>query len=52
MRYNRCQWKGAGAVERARLENEYTLAGIEGSNPSLSAVEQVTPSHLFFVSQS
>ena len=32
-------WRGAGVVERARLESECTvLSRTEGSNPSLSAI--------------
>ena len=30
--------RGAGVVERGGLENRCTLAGTEGSNPSLSAI--------------
>ena len=36
--YNEGRWRGAGVVERARLENENSRKAIEGSNPSLSAV--------------
>lgn len=35
--YNGVNWRGAGVVERARLENENSRKAIEGSNPSLSA---------------
>jgi hypothetical protein len=35
--YNGVYWRGAGVVERARLENENSRKAIEGSNPSLSA---------------
>ncbi len=34
-------WRGAGAVERARLENENGRKAIEGSNPSLSAEQPI-----------
>ncbi len=33
-----CPRRGAGVVERDGLENRYTLTGIEGSNPSPSAI--------------
>jgi hypothetical protein len=36
--YNGVNWRGAGVVERARLENENSRKAIEGSNPSLSAL--------------
>ena len=32
--------KDAGVVDRGGLENRYTLAGIQGSNPCLSAESQ------------
>ncbi len=35
----RANWRGAGAVERAGLENRYTRKRIVGSNPTLSANE-------------
>ncbi len=35
--YNEVNRRGAGVVERARLENENSRKAIEGSNPSLSA---------------
>ncbi len=31
-------WRGAGAVERARLESVCTFTGTGGSNPPLSAI--------------
>ena len=34
-------WRGAGVVERARLENENGRKAIEGSNPSLSAEQLI-----------
>ena len=30
------RWTGGGAVERAGLENRYSLRAIVGSNPALS----------------
>ena len=38
--YNNSSWRDGRAVEGARLESEYTLKRIEGSNPSLSAMVQ------------
>ena len=36
--FARDRWRGAGVVEQDGLENRYTRKGIEGSNPSLSAM--------------
>ena len=43
------QWRGAGVVERARLENEYSREAIEGSNPSFSAVKALVTRRAPFV---
>ena len=37
------EWKGGRAVEGARLESEYTLTGIAGSNPALSVLTLFIP---------
>ncbi len=37
------EWKGGRVVEGARLESEYTLTGIAGSNPALSVLTLFIP---------
>ena len=36
-------WRGGRAVEGARLESVYTVKGIVGSNPTLSAIFKISP---------
>ena len=38
-------WKGAGVDERARLESECLGNGTVGSNPTPSALINLSPSH-------